>query len=349
MASVGEPDRLLTRILARATTDLERYRRAATTWHLVDVFLLVPAAVGTAGAALLGATGFIEVPVAVGAALVSALLAGLSVLLDIPARTRRAQVAAAYLGAFVAEARDLPDWGEEVVDLRGWFVRINAAIALHETDLDSELLEPPCLPGSGHCAPAARVEEDAGPVLVEAEENHHIGTRGGERAGARHMYRLRWAFVLAIAFLAIEGMAAFYSNSLSLLSDAGHVLTDAVGLGMALAAVHLASRGSRDPSRTFGMYRLEIVAALTNAILLLGVAGYVLVEAVRRLADPPEVPGTVVMLVAVAGLVANLISYFLLRPGAAESLNVRAAYLEVLADAIASVGVLVSGLALHVT
>ncbi|MGH8992787.1 MAG: cation diffusion facilitator family transporter [Acidimicrobiia bacterium] len=163
------------------------------------------------------------------------------------------------------------------------------------------------------------------------------------------MYRLRWAFVLAIAFLAIEGMAAFYSNSLSLLSDAGHVLTDAVGLGMALAAVHLASRGSRDPSRTFGMYRLEIVAALTNAILLLGVAGYVLVEAVRRLADPPEVPGTVVMLVAVAGLVANLISYFLLRPGAAESLNVRAAYLEVLADAIASVGVLVSGLALHVT
>ena len=155
--------------------------------------------------------------------------------------------------------------------------------------------------------------------------------------------------MLALVFLAIEATAAFLTNSLALLSDAGHVLTDSLGLGLALAAVHMASRGSRDPSRTFGWYRLEIVAALTNAFLLLGVAAYVLVEAVRRLADPPEVPGGVILLVAVAGLIANLISYVLLRPGAAESLNVRAAYLEVMADALASVGVLIAGLAMRLT
>ncbi|MGH8975830.1 MAG: cation diffusion facilitator family transporter, partial [Acidimicrobiia bacterium] len=177
------------------------------------------------------------------------------------------------------------------------------------------------------------------------------GVRAAERAGVRHLPRLWWAFLLALVFLAVEAGAAFATNSLALLSDAGHVLADGVGLGMALAAVHLASRGTRHrhPSRTFGMYRLEIVAALANAILLLGVAGYVMVEAVRRMGDPPRVSGGVVLAVAVAGLAANLASYLLLRPGAAESLNVRAAYLDVVADAIASVGVLAGGVAIRVT
>ncbi|MDQ3944318.1 MAG: cation diffusion facilitator family transporter [Actinomycetota bacterium] len=173
--------------------------------------------------------------------------------------------------------------------------------------------------------------------------------KAAERAGARYVDCLWWAFGLAVAFLAIEAGAAFATNSLSLLSDAGHVLADGVGLGLALAAVHMASRGTRHPSRTFGVYRLEIVAALANAALLLGVAGYVLVEAARRVGDAPQVPGGVVLAVAVAGLAANLVSFWLLRAGAAESLNVRAAYLDVVADAIASVGLLAGGLAIRLT
>ncbi len=274
----------------------------------------------------------------------------------------------------MAETDDLPESGEGVVDLRRWFVDINAAIALGAEDLDPALLEPPCAPGSGHCgegnngsaltlAVAAAAMGHNGDVLAAGGDDdgledpagpsgHRaavVGIKGLERAGARYVNSLRWALLLAGVFLAIEAGAAFATNSLSLLSDAGHVLADGVGLGLALAAVHMASRGTRNPSRTFGVYRLEIVAALANAIILLGVAGYVLIEAVKRVGDPPHVPGGVVLIVAVAGLAANVISYYLLRAGAAESINVRAAYLDVVADAIASVGVLVGGLAIRLT
>ena len=368
VSKVGGPDQLLTRIFTRATADLARYRRAARVWRLVDAALLIPAAVAAAASALLGATGAVPVPVAVGMALAAALLAGLSVLFDLPGRRRRAEMAATYLDAFVVEAECLPQAGESVVDLRHWFVRINAAIALDAEDVDPSLLEPPCVCGSwhwgenddrepaaatasspngpssnGHSPPAAGGAGDAAPPCAA------VGVRGLERAGARHVNSLRWALLLAAVFLAVEAGAAFVTNSLSLLSDAGHVLADGVGLGLALAAVHMASRGTRNPSRTFGVYRLEIVAALANAIILLGVAGYVLMEAVKRVDDPPQVPGGVVLMVAVAGLAANLISYYLLRAGAAESINVRAAYLDVVADAIASVGVLVGGLAIRLT
>jgi cobalt-zinc-cadmium efflux system protein len=373
--SVGGPDRLLTRIFTRAAADLERCRRAATVWRLVDALLLVPAAVAAVGSALLGATRMVSVPVAVGMALAAALLAGISLFFDLPGRIRRAEVAAAYLGAFVAETEDLPESGEGVVDLRHWFVRINAAITMGADDLDPELLEPPCPPGSGHCgetgngvtttttvtatapngqeSPTAGVGDDgrhpAAPGHQCGTASARSGIKAAQRAGARYVDRLRWAFVLAVAFLAIEGGAAVATNSLSLLSDAGHVLADGVGLGLALAAVHMASRGTRHPSRTFGVYRLEIVAALANALLLLGVAGYVLIEAARRVGDPPRVPGGVLLIVAVAGLAANLVSFWLLRAGAAESLNVRAAYLDVVADAIASVGLLAGGLAIRFT
>ena len=369
VSKVGGPVHLLTRISTRAVVDLERYRRAATVWRLVDALLLFPAAMAAVGSALLGATGLVSVPIAVGIALAAALLAGISLLFDLPGRARRAQVAVAYLDAFVAETEDLPESGEAAVDLRHWFVGINAAIAMGAQDVDPELLEPPCAPGSGHCQPNGN-GETASMATPTADNGHGIltagdgddgqgparlsgrcavGVRAAQRAGARYVNSLRWAFVLALAFLVIEAGAAFATNSLSLLSDAGHVLADGVGLGLALAAVHMASRGTRHPSRTFGVYRLEIVAALANAILLLGVAGYVLVEAARRAGDPPQVPGGVVLAVAVAGLAANLVSFWLLRAGAAESLNVRAAYLDVVADAIASVGLLAGGVAIRFT
>jgi cobalt-zinc-cadmium efflux system protein len=137
-------------------------------------------------------------------------------------------------------------------------------------------------------------------------------------------------------------------GSLALISDAGHMLTDVVGLGMALAAIQLASQ-RRDPSHTYGLYRLEVLAALANAGLLFAVAGYVLYEAVRRFLQPVEVLGVPLLVVAAIGLLVNLVSFLLLRAGAKESLNVRGAFLEVFSDMLGSVGVIVAGVVLLTT
>lgn len=169
------------------------------------------------------------------------------------------------------------------------------------------------------------------------------------RAGARHAGRLWWSFGLVTGFLVVQVVVGLAANSLALLSDAGHMATDALGLGMALAAITAANRATQAQHRTFGLYRLEILAALANAVLLFGVAGYVLVEAVRRLDDPPEVSSVPVLVVGVIGLAVNLIAFMLLRQGATESLNVRGAYFEVVADALGSVGVIVAAGLMWVT
>jgi len=169
------------------------------------------------------------------------------------------------------------------------------------------------------------------------------------RAGARHAGRLWWSFGLVAGFLVVQVVVGLAANSLALLSDAGHMATDALGLGMALAAITAANRATQAQHRTFGLYRLEILAALANAVLLFGVAGYVLVEAMRRLDDPPEVSSVPVLVVGVIGLVVNLIAFMLLRQGATESLNVRGAYFEVVADALGSVGVIVAAGLMWVT
>lgn len=180
----------------------------------------------------------------------------------------------------------------------------------------------------------------------------HDHDHGLARAGERHRGRLVAAFVVIGAFFVVEAVAGFLTNSLALLSDAGHMLTDVVGLGMALAAIQLATRferrnGDRRTHHTFGIYRLEILAAFVNALLLFGVAIWVLVEAARRLTDGPEVLGVPMLVVAVLGLIANLVAFALLRDGASESLNVEGAYLEVLADTVGSVGVIVAAVLLE--
>lgn len=172
---------------------------------------------------------------------------------------------------------------------------------------------------------------------------------GDERGAVAYRRRLTWAFGLVTAFFVVELVTALATNSLALLSDAGHLFTDALGLGMALAAVHAASRGSSDPRKTFGLYRLEILAALANAALLFVVGLLILVEAVRRLSDPPEVLGVPMLVVAVGGLAVNLIAFALLRGGADDSLNVEGAYLEVLADTLGSVGVIVAATVISTT
>lgn len=169
------------------------------------------------------------------------------------------------------------------------------------------------------------------------------------RAGARHTGRL-WAVVAILAvFLVVEVVGALVTNSLSLLSDAGHMLTDLVGIGMALAAIHVANRKVQLSHRTFGLYRLEILAALANALLLFAVGLYVVWEAVLRLQHPEEVQSGEMLVIAVAGALANVVCFFLLRDGANESLNIRGAYLEVLADLLTSVGVIVAALVIALT
>jgi cobalt-zinc-cadmium efflux system protein len=146
----------------------------------------------------------------------------------------------------------------------------------------------------------------------------------------------------------VEVVTGALFGSLALISDAGHMATDVVGLGMALAAIQLASQ-RRDPSHTYGLYRLEVLAALANAGLLFAVAGYVLFEAIRRFLQPVEVLGVPLLVVAAIGLLVNLVSFLLLRAGAKESLNVRGAFLEVFSDMLGSVGVIVAGVILLTT
>lgn len=174
---------------------------------------------------------------------------------------------------------------------------------------------------------------------------------GGQalRAGAKHRKRLWWAAALLAVFLAVEAVAAFITGSLALLSDAGHMFTDVLGIAMALAAITAAGRAATDSQRTFGLYRLEVLAALANAVLLTGVAVFVLIEGVRRFSDPHEVPAGSMLVVAVGGLIVNLIAFGLLREGAQESINVRGAYLEVVGDLLGSVGVIVAAAIIGLT
>lgn len=183
--------------------------------------------------------------------------------------------------------------------------------------------------------------------MTHATGEHGGGSREGVRAGERYQSRLWLSFVLILVFFGVEVAAGLLTNSLALLSDAGHMLTDVAGLGMALAAIGLASRGSRHPSRTFGLYRLEILAALANTLLLFGIAGWVLYEAIERLSAPPHVVALPMLIVATLGLIVNVAAFVLLRQGAKESLNVKGAYLEVLGDMLGSLGVILAALVIQ--
>ncbi|WP_104526301.1 cation diffusion facilitator family transporter [Blastococcus atacamensis] len=176
---------------------------------------------------------------------------------------------------------------------------------------------------------------------------HGHGHGSGTAAGPQRR-RLAVVLVFTIAVLAAEVVGAAVSGSLALLADAGHMATDAAGIALALGAVTLAQRPARG-RRTFGWQRAEILAAVANALLLLGVAGYVLVEAVRRIGDPPEVGAGLMLGIAVVGLVVNLAGLVVLQRGRGESLAVRGAYLEVLADALGSVAVIVAAVVITTT
>lgn len=180
-------------------------------------------------------------------------------------------------------------------------------------------------------------------------DHAHTSTAAALRGGEKYKRRLILSAALIGAFFVVQVVGGVLTNSLALLSDAAHMFTDVLGLGMAAAAVHAATRTRKDARKTYGVFRLEILAALANAVLLFGAAIYVLYEAVNRLGKAHEVIGLPMLVVAGIGLAVNIGAFLLLRGGAQESLNVEGATLEVLADMLGSVAVLVAAVLIELT
>ncbi|MEU3145280.1 MULTISPECIES: cation diffusion facilitator family transporter [unclassified Streptomyces] len=180
------------------------------------------------------------------------------------------------------------------------------------------------------------------------DHGHAHGTPAGGTASAAYRGRLRAALAITLAVMVVEIIGGVLADSLALVADAAHMATDALGLGMALLAIHFANRPPSE-RRTFGYARAEIIAALANCLLLLGVGGYVLYEAVQRFITPAGTEGGLTLVFGAIGLVANMVSLTLLTSGQKESLNVRGAFLEVAADALGSVAVIVSALVVVAT
>ncbi|MFD9002708.1 cation diffusion facilitator family transporter [Streptomyces sp. NPDC059582] len=180
------------------------------------------------------------------------------------------------------------------------------------------------------------------------DHGHAHGAPVTGTAAAAYRGRLRVALSITLAIMVVEIFGGVLADSLALVADAAHMATDALGLGMSLLAIHVANR---PPSarRTFGYARAEILAALANCLLLLGVGGYVLYEAVQRFVTPADTEGGLMIVFGLVGLVANMVSLTLLMGGQKESLNVRGAFLEVAADALGSVAVLISAVVILTT
>src|SRR6266536_2676001 len=171
---------------------------------------------------------------------------------------------------------------------------------------------------------------------------------GHDRRVGDHRRRLALVLAVTCTILALEVVGALLSGSLVVLADAGHVATDAGGITLSLLALWFAARPA-SPRRTFGFYRLEILATVANALVLCGVGVYILVESVLRLLEPPAVSSGTMLVFGLVGLAGNALSLVLLRHGQADSLNLRGAFLEVLSDLLGSAAVLVAGGAIWLT
>ena len=169
-----------------------------------------------------------------------------------------------------------------------------------------------------------------------------------ESGAGRNRTRLQLSLTLTAAYLLTEVVAGWLTGSLALLADAGHMLTDVAGLGLALFAIHMAERPAT-ADRTYGYYRIEILAALGNAVILIGISVWVLIEAYERFRHPHPVATIPMLTVAVVGLAVNAASIWTLRSAAGESLNLKGAYFEVLSDAISSVGVMAAAAVMWLT
>lgn len=170
--------------------------------------------------------------------------------------------------------------------------------------------------------------------------SHAAALSSGTAAG-RHKSRLTIALSLTATFMVVEVIGGLWTGSLALLADAAHMLTDAGGLALALIAIRFAERPAT-PQKTYGYVRMEVMSALTNAVVLLLLTIYILFEAYQRFVNPPDILGGPMLAVAIVGLAVNLVSMKLLSAGSSESLNVKGAYFEVLSDMLGSLGVIVA-------
>ena len=175
-----------------------------------------------------------------------------------------------------------------------------------------------------------------------------VGGGHGHAAAGRSRGRLLAALLIATVVFVVELVGGLVSGSVALLADAGHVATDAAGVGLALFAATMAARPAT-LTRTFGWQRAEVLAAAVNAAVLLAVGGWVLIEAVGRLSSPTEVDAGPMLAVAALGLVANAVSLLILAGADRSNLNIRGAYLEVLADLLGSVAVVVAAVVIFTT
>ena len=170
----------------------------------------------------------------------------------------------------------------------------------------------------------------------------HQHAQHHEHAAAGNRRRLLVVLLLNLGYLIAEVIGGVVTNSLALLSDAGHMLTDVAALGLALVALWFTARPP-DPRRSYGYHRVEILAALFNGMTLLAITVFVIVEAIRRLEHPPAVGGLGLLVIASGGLIVNLLGAYLLRHGHAHSLNVRVAFYHLLGDALGSLGAVLAG------
>lgn len=167
-------------------------------------------------------------------------------------------------------------------------------------------------------------------------------------AGMKHRGRLIAVLALTASFMVVEAVVGFLTNSLVLIADAGHMLTDVAGLSLALLAIWFAQLPA-NARKTYGYYRAEILGALANAMLLFAISGYIFYEAVQRFQDPPEVSSVPLLVVASLGLCVNIAGAVMLVGGAKESLNVRGAFLEVAGDLLGSLGAIAAGIIIITT
>ncbi|MEO8190078.1 MAG: cation diffusion facilitator family transporter [Acidobacteriota bacterium] len=167
-------------------------------------------------------------------------------------------------------------------------------------------------------------------------------------AAGAHKKRLLIVFALTGAYMIAEVVGGLLTHSLALMADAGHMVTDVAGIGLALLAIRFAERPAT-PEKTYGYYRLEILAALANTVVLIGISIYILVEAYQRFRNPPEVQTGTMLVVAGIGLGVNVAGVLLLRGGSSKSLNLKGAYFEVLSDLLTSVGVIIAALVMMTT
>jgi cobalt-zinc-cadmium efflux system protein len=159
---------------------------------------------------------------------------------------------------------------------------------------------------------------------------------------------LKITLVLVLVIMVAEIIGGFLSNSLALLSDAGHMLTDALALGLSWFAMNLARRPAT-PTRTYGYHRAEIMAALVNGTVLVLVSVFIFYEAYQRFNELPAVKSPLMLAVAIIGLIANLIGMLLLKRGSQKSINIKAAFWHIIGDTLSSVGVIIAGVIIYFT